>query len=254
MQYGQRVIKRGLKGPDVEELQIRLAGFRGTIPDGDFGPGTELQVFQFQRDFMKMKKPTGIVNRNTMAAIDQFAEQYPIDFEALKCPCGVCDGFGQGRFKGSYRHGKPKTERNYRYEYPGIHRMLLWAVRAISFYVPDHEFVITSGYRCGVRNKQTGRKSTNHHGKAVDIDIPGKPDEDKRDVMIRCEQIRGIIVEKSNAQIGWNAVNRKSLESSEHAPTWIHYDVRCYNRRKYLDDRFFCKTLEELDNKQPIEI
>jgi hypothetical protein len=253
MQYGQRVIKRGLKGPDVEELQIRLAGFRGTIPDGDFGPGTELQVFQFQRDFMKMQEPTGIVEQKTMAAIDQFAEQFPIDFDALKCLCGVCKGFGQGRFKGSYRHGKPKTEQNYRYEYPGIHRMLLWAVRAFFFYIPEHEFVITSGYRCGVQNKKTKRKSTNHHGKAVDIDVPGKPDEDKREDMIRCDEIRGIIVGKSNAQIGWNAANRKSFEPSDIAPTWIHYDVRCYDR-KYLEDRFFCTNLKELDNIQPIEI
>ncbi len=50
MEYGQRILKRGLTGPDVEELQIRLAGFRGTIPDGEFGPGTELQVFQFKRE------------------------------------------------------------------------------------------------------------------------------------------------------------------------------------------------------------
>ena len=44
MQYGERELKRGCKGPDVVELQTRLAGFRGTMPDGDFGPGTERQV------------------------------------------------------------------------------------------------------------------------------------------------------------------------------------------------------------------
>ncbi len=113
MQYGQREIKRGLKGPDVEELQIRLAGFSGTAPDGAFGPGTELQVMQFQSDVMEMEEPTGIADRNTMEAIDEFAERYPIDFDALKCPCGVCDGFGQRRFKGKYRTIKTKTERNY---------------------------------------------------------------------------------------------------------------------------------------------
>ena len=253
MQYGQRVLQKGMNGPDVEELQIRLAGFRGTILDGDFGPGTELQVVQFQRGFMKMKKPTGIIDQNTMAAIDQFAEQYPIDFTALKCPCGVCGGFGQGRFKGEYVANMPKIEQYHLYEYPGLHRMLLWAVRAVFFYVPDYKFVITSGYRCQVRNEQTEpkRSSTNHRGKAIDLDVPGKTSADKRDDMKRCDQIRGIIVEKSNAQIGWNAANRKALEPSQIAPTWIHYDVRCYDQ-KYLEDRFFCKSLAELNNKQPI--
>ncbi len=63
MQYGSRAIKRGDKGEDVQELQIRLAAFRGTVPDGDFGPGTELQVITFQRDFMKLQQPTGLVDR-----------------------------------------------------------------------------------------------------------------------------------------------------------------------------------------------
>ena len=34
-------LSRGTTGPDVVELQIRLAGFRGTMWDGIFGPGTE---------------------------------------------------------------------------------------------------------------------------------------------------------------------------------------------------------------------
>ncbi|MFC1533478.1 peptidoglycan-binding protein [Thermodesulfobacteriota bacterium] len=248
MQYGKRIIKRGLRGPDVQELQIRLAGFRGTIPDGIFGPGTELQIFEFQRDFMEMPNPSGIADRETIIAIDEFAEQYPIDFSSLRCPCGECEGFGQGRFKGKYRHGNPKLEMYYRYEYPGIHRMLLWAVMAIFFYISEYDFIITSGYRCGVNNEQKGRKSSNHHGKAIDLDVVGSSGEDKREDMIRCDRVRGIIVEHSNAQIGWHATNRKSLEPSSIAPTWIHYDVRSYER-KYLYDRFFCKDLAELNNK-----
>jgi len=253
MKYGERVIKRGLKGPDVRELQIRLAGFRGTIPDGDFGPGTELQVVKFQQDFIGMDNSTGEVDADTMEAIDRFAEQYPIDFDALACPCGTCGGFGQGRFKGSYRISGSKTEMYHRYEYPGLHRMLLWAMRAVFFYQPENDFIVTSGYRCAERNKQTGRTSTNHHGKAVDFDVPLKPEEDKRDDMNRCNWIRGLIVERSQAQIGWNAKNRKALEPENIAPTWVHYDVRTYDR-KYLADSYFCKNSDELDNRLPIKI
>lgn len=253
MAFGDAVLQRGMKGPDVTELQVRLAGFRGTVPDGDFGPGTEVQVVQFQRDFLGQSNPTGIVDAATFAGIDRLRALFPLDFKALKCPCGVCAGFGQGRFKGKFVTGKPRVEAFNRFEYPGIHRMLLWAVRALFFYAREHEFVITSGYRCGVRNEQTGRGSTNHHGKAIDVDVQLKPGEDKRDDMRRCDQLRGLLVEKSNAQIGWTAANRKALEPSDIAPTWVHYDVRQYDP-KYLDKSFFCTNAAELDGNRPVLI
>jgi len=251
MEYGERELKRGCKGPDVAELQIRLAGFRGTVPDGDFGPGTERQVMNFQRDYMGQAAPTGIADRATFRAIDKFADDYPFDFKELKCRCRECDGFGQGQFKGRYHAGRPKVEAFHRYEYPGIHRMLLWAVRAVFLYMPEHRFAITSGYRCSVDNAQHGRTSTNHHGKAIDIDIVAKPGEAKRDDMSKCDAARGCIVETAHAQVGWDATNRKALEPSNIAPTWVHYDVRCYEP-KYRKDQAFCTTLKELDNRKPI--
>lgn len=247
MTFGSTDLARGERGEHVAELQIRLAGFRGTVPDGIFGSGTELQVTQFQRDFMKMPSPTGVADREVSEAIERFAAEHPIDFEALRCPCGVCDGFGQGRFHGQYRSGKPEIEAYHLYEYPGIHRMLLWAVRGLMFYRPDDKLLFTSGYRCGVRNEQKDRSSTNHHGKAIDVDIPGKPGEDKRDDMNRCDRIRGLLVETASAQVGWSARNRKALEPARIAPTWVHYDVRCYDR-SYLEDRFFCRNTEQLDH------
>jgi hypothetical protein len=245
MTFGDTELARGDSGEHVTELQIRLAGFRGTVPDGSFGPGTELQVITFQRDFMRIPEPSGVADAATLAAIDRLATLHPIDFAKLRCPCGECGGFGQGRFRRHYHSGGPKSEATYRYEYPGVHRMLLWAVRGLFFYA-KLDFVITSGYRCAERNRQTGRSSTNHHGKAIDLDVPGKPGEDRRDDMARCDRIRGICVEKSNAQIGWLAPNRKALEPASIAPTWVHYDVRCYDR-DYLADSFFCTTEAELD-------
>jgi hypothetical protein len=61
------------------------------------------------------------------------------------------------------------------------------------------------------------------------------------------QELRGILVKKSNAQIGWSGKNRKAPEPSDIAPTWIHYDVRCY-QPQYLDDRFFCINIKTLDN------
>lgn len=252
MAYGERILQRGTLGDDVVELQLRLAGFRGTLLDGDFGPGTELQVKVFQADYMGLTAPTGIVDRATFQAIDEMAKRFPIDFNTLRCRCGTCAGFGQGKFKGLYLGGV-KTEQYHRYEYPGLHRMVLWAARGLFAYRPDLRFVFTSGYRCSVDNQIHQRTTTNHHGKAVDIDIVLAPGMSKRDDMARCNEIRGLLVEKSSAQIGWLGSNRKSLEPADIAPTWVHYDVRSYES-KYLADSFFCQDLASLDRRLPIKV
>jgi hypothetical protein len=65
--------------------------------------------------------------------------------------------------------------------------------------------------------------------------------------------VRGKLVELSNAQVGWAAKNRKALEPSDIAPTWIHYDVREYEP-KYLGDEFFCRDLAGLNELTPINV
>jgi hypothetical protein len=243
------ILTRGSRGRQVEALQLALAGFRGTLPDGDFGPGTELQVRQFERDYMG-RTPTGIADRPLIAALQRFAKQYPIDFKALRCPCGDCGGFGRSRGRGEYLAGQPRVEAFHQYEYPGIHRMLLWAYRGAMFYVEQgmrgKRLVPTSGYRCQTRNAQRGRTSSNHMGKAIDLDIPLTPGQDKRDDMRQCDEVRALLVETAAAQIGWGAQNRKALEPASIAPTWVHYDVRCYSAR-YLEDRFFVQSPIGLD-------
>lgn len=251
-EYGSREMRVGCEGADVAELQIRLAGFQGTVPDGEFGPVTERQVAAFQRDYMELAAPTGVADRATLRAIDRFARDYPFDFKRLRCPCGECGGFGSGRFKGQYHDGKPRAEAYHRYEYPGIHRMLLWALRAVFHYLPEYRFAVSSGYRCGIHNEQKQRASTNHHGKAVDLVIARRAGESGRDDMIKCDAARGRIVELTGAQIGWAAPNCKALEPSSIAPTWIHFDVRCYEP-PYLRDEMFCTSLKKLDARRPIK-
>jgi hypothetical protein len=251
MEYGERELVRGCNGPDVVELQVRLAGFRGTLPDGDFGPGTERQVRTFQRDYMGTTDPDGRVDAVTMQAIDEFAARYPFDFGKLGCPCRECGGFGSGKNRGKYREGSAPDEASYLYEYPGMHRMLLWAVRAAFHYMPEHRFSITSAYRCSIDNARHGRNTTNHHGKAIDLDVALRIGESKADDMRKCAAIRSRLVETADAQVGWGAPNRKALEPPDIAPTWVHYDVRCYEQ-KYLRDEMFCTSLAALDNPRPI--
>jgi peptidoglycan hydrolase-like protein with peptidoglycan-binding domain len=94
MSVSNNNLARGDSGKEVRELQLRLAGFRGTDWDGQFGPGTELQVITFQKDYMGMESPDGIAGANTFKALKRFIRDYPIRFSKLKCPCRTCEGFG----------------------------------------------------------------------------------------------------------------------------------------------------------------
>ena len=77
MRLGERTLERGMQGNDVVELQLRLSGFRGTIWDGDFGPGTELQVVSFQKDYMDEATPSGVVDAAVIAALDSLLRRRP---------------------------------------------------------------------------------------------------------------------------------------------------------------------------------
>jgi hypothetical protein len=237
MKLGDRALSKGMTGADVIELQMRLAGFSGTIWDGSFGPGTESQVITFQKDYMGAS-PTGVMNPNVLNALIKFAYDFPIDFNKLKCLCGTCDGFGHGQFKGMYMPGQPQIEAYNKYEYPGIHKAILHAFRAAWFYARKAGFGeanISCGYRCSVNNAQHSRTSTNHMGKALDwIPTSNKPND-----------ARALMVVKSNFQIGWSIKNMKALEPADIAPTWVHMDVR---EMGPFNDLHFVKNKEDLDS------
>jgi hypothetical protein len=245
MAYRDRPLAQNDKGDDVIELQMRLAGFKGTVPDGDFGPGTLKQVTAFQSEWMKMAQPTGLVDDATFDAIDAFGAAHPVNFDLLKCKCGVCGGFGRGKFKDQYWQGNSE-EKFHRYEYPGIHRMLLWTFRAAMFHAKPKgwQLTVNSSYRCSVDSQQHNRKSTNHNGKAIDMDVvnPATKEIDRQN----SNALRQLLVDTANAQIGWDGRNKKALEPADIAPTWVHLDVRCYDR-KYLDDKYFVKDQAALD-------
>ena len=113
--------------------------------------------------------------------------------------------------------------------------------------------MVNSAYRCSIDNEVHGRTSTNHQGRAIDLDIELTPGERNVDDRRKCDEARGRLVATADAQVGWGAPNRKALEPAEIAPTWVHYDVRCYEP-KYLGDGMFCRTAAELDSRKPIKI
>jgi hypothetical protein len=243
-------LKQGDTGEDVINLQLILSGFKGSVTDGDFGPHTEYQVKIFQKHFMEDASPDGIVGPKTIKAIKNFSQKYPLDFSRLKCNCGVCSGFGQGYYKGVYRNNKSNIERYHKYEYPGIHKAILWTQKAACFYLEVTglgQLYASSGYRCSINNIKKRRTSTNHHGKAIDS-IVLREDGIKLPEKLFYNKIRAIIQGVAGSQIGWVKQNKKSLEPSSIAPTWIHHDIRCFEK-KYLKDHFFVTSEEELNKE-----
>lgn len=260
-----RCLKKGDKGKAVEEINIRLSGFGGGVPTDTFDAVTETKVKNFQRGYMKMKNPLGVVDENTANSIDEFGEVYPEDLSDYKCPCGKCTGFGNRKHKGEYRADK-KQEKYHKYEYPGIHRSLLWLIRGLRFYLsqqnPELKIgKVSSGYRCWIDNEAKKRTSTNHMGKAADLHIYSKTADGSwvNGAKTKCDEARQVLTRRTSAQTRWSGVNRFSLEPSEAiyegeflATTWVHIDVRTFEPDQFLDDKYFAKSAEEM-NGEPIK-
>ena len=215
---------------------------------------------KFQRDNMKMSVPTDIVDEVTLQKIDEFSDKYRENVENYKCKCGKCTGFGSGQFKGEYKNDN-KKEMFHKYEYPGMHQSLLWAVSAASFYLTiklKNVYSINcrySCYRCWSDSSTIKYQTTNHMGKAVDLHF-NKNKERTKDVLtmdlirekIFCEYIGAPIQgNNSNYRFGW-LQNKFGLEPAEFkkgdkdgAQTWIHIDVREFNNILYLKDDCFIK-------------
>lgn len=259
---GKYCIRKGESSKLIEEINIRLAGFGGCLPSDKFTDLTETCVRQFQRDYMHVEE-TGIICGNFLNALDEFGKKYPININEAKCKCGRCKGFGNERYLSEYNNPRIQ-EKVRRYEYPGIHRSLFWAVKAVMFYLSNKEKemnyslqCIFSGYRCHYDNKIHRRSSTNHMGKALDLHFYRTTDKKKSWLYSTKdnETIRANIFRKYlNAKFDWQGKNVFNLEStSKGASSWVHFDVREYSL-EYLDKRFFASTIKEVDGVSIVEL
>jgi len=270
-------IKKGDKGEVVKEINLRLMGFGCGIPNDVYDDTTVKIVKQFKTDYMKQSNADGtFVDMSTIEAIDKFEDEYPIteaEFEQMKCPCtdyrkkepkildNECSGFGKGRNGVALTTGKyTKAQKKWKetndeaynpYEYPGIHKGILWIFRASKLYLKKHGYSIekiSSGYRCWNNNYTKVRTSTNHMGKALDI-IVKKPEKTITGPG-NYDYLRSLIfVPDMKAQINWPNKNKISLEPSGEglANDWIHLDIRTYDK-KYLSDDYFTKSKDYIIN------
>lgn len=250
-------IKKGDKNELVREINIRLAGFGGNVPTDEFTDRTENMVKQFQKDYMSAPQ-TGMVCGNVLRAIDQFQARYTIDFTEIECKCSTCSGFGDGSNKGLYLKNQA-VEARHRYEYPGVHRSLVWALRSVKFYLAkDGRYSfnkVNSGYRCRFHDEYKKKPTTNHMGKALDLHFNDKNGRTRS--VSDIETIRKDIFNKYlGAKWDWKPGQQNifNLESTAvGATTWVHYDVREFDA-VYLEDRFFVKDNNALNGKSIVEL
>jgi len=209
----------------IRELQIRLAAFGAGVPDNYPGKNTTMAIKGFQQHVMGDSNPDGIVGPATELALQQAWDKYKPSLADMDCDCGSCSGFGNGKFKNNYREGKPECEAYYNYEYPGISAVTVWIAVMVQAVFPQYQFRYSSGYRCWNDNNAHGRMSTNHMGKACDL-RPHYPESSDRNRIVK-----EVHKQFDKMQVGWSKRNVPSFEPVRISPTWIHADVRCFDRK-----------------------
>lgn len=242
----------------IREVNIRLAGFGGALPTDEFTELTANCIKQFQRDYMGVPE-TGKICGSVLAALDRMYEEYPIAsfMSKASCDCGKCTGFGNGRM--GEKSGLVKAN-----EYPGLHRSLIWILKALNFYLKK-EFnkkeievaYIASGYRCIENNKIKKRTTVNHMGLALDIHFnkKGKRTKDVEDM----EFIRKEILTKKMSATEQRNLNKIYLEpkvfknGDAGAVTWVHFDVTGFSV-EYFNNFFFKKTVSHLNGEKLLNI
>ncbi len=270
----------------IREINIRLAGFGGNVPTDEFTDQTEKMIKQFQRDYMKVPE-TGKICGNVLRAIDEFSNKFDVSetvWSDLDCSCTTkntnttsklrvinelnnCKGWGDGTGKGTYKTGN--AEKDHKYEYPGIHRSLLFGFKATLFYLSTHPTYkfrqISSGYRCRFKNYRT----TNHQGKAIDIQFKdtGNISGALQANIPKLKTIRDDIFYKYlNSKTSWiDGTNNFCLEpiallyrpngkiNDNYTYSWIHFDVREFEPI-YLEDKYFCKNKSGLNGQSIIQL
>ncbi|MFW1985171.1 LysM peptidoglycan-binding domain-containing protein [Acinetobacter guillouiae] len=244
----------------IREINIRLAGFGGALPTDEFTELTAKCIKQFQKDYMGIQ-PTGKICGSLIVSLDKFRDEYGISdfFNSMKCPCGKCSGFGKGRSGTFTFESKNKQTGTYVKvqktvtEPGGMHRSLIWGLKAMMFYFrkmenPDGYKIsgISSGYRCVDNNLKKRRATTNHMGTALDIVVTNKKNQTITNSQLENQVRKEWFCKYLNATMGWSP-NRFGLERlSDGADTWVHLDVREYSNQ-YKASKLFSNTVASLN-------
>ena len=258
---GKYCIKKGDKSELIREINIRLAGFGGNVPTDEFTDRTEKMIKQFQRDYMKVPE-TGKICGNVLRAIDEFCNKWSEKIIDYKCLCHASDSnVKQANRCSGYGKGLPN-------EHPGVHRTLLWGVSALKFYLNSQSLYkyrkTSAGYRCWAHNNSIPRTSTNHMGKAIDIQFSEGTYEIAGKLERNLQPLRNIrdkfYIKYLKAEEGWTIPSQNNhyrLEpigiGRDQSYSWIHMDVALFEPQ-YLADSFFVKNQDSIIKKSIISL
>ncbi|MGH2603446.1 MAG: D-Ala-D-Ala carboxypeptidase family metallohydrolase [Dehalococcoidia bacterium] len=164
-----RTLKRGMSGGDVEQLQIRLAGWvsygENLALDGDFGPATEAAVKRFKKGY-NFSDTTGVAGSGVFKKLydlqDADCTPQHFDHSEFNYSCGERDYTGG---KVSAATAKRNMMR------------LMWQLEAMRKKLGGRAIVISSGFRSISCNSSVGGSSTSLHmyGKAADFSRSSGP-------------------------------------------------------------------------------
>lgn len=181
-------MREGSEGAEVEELQIRVAGWAADAPeqtyvsvDGEFGPETEAAVVRFQEAYGL--QPDGIVGPQTRAALN-----------ALEDPDGSTTNFDFSEFQskdGAGFTGGKVSESEVRENV----RRLMYKLEAIRKKAGDAPITVNSGFRSENHNSNVGGVSNSQHmyGITADIVVSGKTPTQTSDIA-KTNGFSGIII------------------------------------------------------------
>lgn len=215
-------------------------------------------IKQFQRDYMGVPE-TGKICGSVLAALDKFYDEYPIAgfMKKAACNCGKCTGYGNGK-------EQIPSGQNIANEYPGLHRSLIWILKALNFYLKNNfkdkgieVAYIESGYRCVENNKVHKRTSVNHMGLALDIHFNKKGERTKE--LGDMEFIRKEILTKKMRGMETRENGKIYLEpavfnsGASGAKTWVHFDITKFEQI-YFEKIFFKKIVSELNGSKMLTI
>lgn len=258
---GKFCIKKGDKNELIREINIKLSGFGGNVPIDEFTDRTEKMVKQFQRDYMKIPE-TGKICGNVLKSIDEFCNRWSEKVINYKCLCHASDS------KVKQADRCPGYGKGLKNEHPGVHRSLMWGVSALKYYLSlqtSYKYRRTSaGYRCWAHNKSVPRTSTNHMGKAIDIQFDEGTYQINGKVNRNLKPLRGIrdnfYIKYLKAEEGWTIPSKNNnyrLEpigtGKDQSYSWIHMDVALFEN-SYLKDEYFTKEQNAVTGKSVVAL
>lgn len=163
-----RVLRNGMSGSDVTQLQKRIAGWMGygqnLALDGQFGPATEAALKRFQSGYGL--SADGIAGSQTYSKIYALQDDdcTPIHFShrEMSRNCGAYN------YNGGAVSAATAKENALR---------IMWQLEAMRRKLGDRPMVVTSGFRSYSCNSASGGSSTSLHlsGQAADLGTASGP-------------------------------------------------------------------------------